>query len=134
MACAGRGGGQAGGVLQEFTKVKQEVGNRRRRWFQGSGLDLIVWLDEPNTPEGFQLCYHDAWRREHALTWRRAVGFTHARVDGGDERPDKDLTPILVTGGTVPWTLLRGEFAARSADLEPALRAFITQRLTEGGD
>lgn len=121
-------------MLQEFQRVKQEPGAAgRRRWFQGAGLELIVWLDEAGVPDGFQLCYTGALRREHALTWRRSGGFAHSRVDSGDTRPDKNLTPILKPDGAVPWERLRREFAEGSGAVEPALREFIVARLAEGG-
>ncbi|HEY8993826.1 MAG TPA: hypothetical protein VIM71_04020 [Lacunisphaera sp.] len=120
-------------MLVEFNCVRQEPGAGRRRWFQGSGLELIVWLDAAAEIEGFQICYHGAGFQEHALTWRQSGGFSHARVDTGDTRPDKNLTPILVADGEVPWEKLRSEFAADSGMLEPALRDFVTSRLAEGG-
>jgi len=119
-------------VLQEFTTVKQEPGGHRRRWFQGDGLDLIIWLDERQQPEGFQICYLDQWRQEYALTWRAQTGFAHARIDTGDSRPDKNLTPILAEGGPVTWDKLREEFQARSSALESTIREFVTTRLAEG--
>jgi hypothetical protein len=84
-------------------------------------------------PEGFQLCYQSEEWQEHALTWREGSGFSHARVDTGDTRPDKNLTPILVADGAVPWERLRRDFAEDSAHLEPALREFIATRLAGGG-
>jgi hypothetical protein len=96
-------------------------------------MELIVWLDAAGRPDGFQICYMGSLREEHALTWRRQAGFTHNRVDSGDTRPDKNLTPILVPDGEVPWESLRSEFAASCDGLEPALRDFVTTRLAEGG-
>lgn len=121
-------------MLQEYGHVKQEPGVAgRRRWFQGSGLELIVWLDAAGMPDGFQICYTGTLGREQALTWRKERGFTHSRVDGGDTRPDKDLTPVLMPDTAVPWKKLRCEFAGGSDGLEPALRDFVTARLAEGG-
>jgi hypothetical protein len=120
-------------MLEEFNRVRQEPGAGRRRWFQGSGLELIVWVDAAGGIEGFQICYQGAGFQEHALTWRPGSGFSHARVDTGDTRPDKNLTPILVPHGDVPWEKLRSDFAADSARLEPALRDFVAARLAEGG-
>lgn len=120
-------------MLQEFTTVKQEPGAHGRRWFQAAGWDLIVWLDAQQQPTGFQICYIDALRREHALTWRPETGFTHARVDGGDTRPDKNLTPVLVSAGPVAWEKLSRDFETRSAQVDPALRDFVLGRLREGG-
>ena len=85
-------------------------------------MDLIVWYSPAGAMEGYQICYLNADRQERALTWRPGGGFTHAAVDSGDSRPDKNLTPVLVPDGAVPWTLLQSEFAQRSAGLEPALR------------
>lgn len=119
-------------MLREFQHVKSESAGLRRRWFQGAGLDLIVWLDVMGLPEGFQLCYLDAWRREHALTWRPASGWTHARVDGGDSRPDKDMTPVLVPAGEVPWQKLRADFLRSTPELDGALREFVLARWPEG--
>ena len=119
-------------MFKEFARVKQEAGEGRRRWFDDDGMELIVWLDPAGQPHGFQLCYQGAGRREHTLTWRDPGGFAHNRVSSGDSRPDKNMTPILVPDGTVPWEQLRREFATRGVDLEPALREFITSRLAEG--
>jgi hypothetical protein len=129
----GAGRPQYRGVFTEFNRVRQEPGAGSRRWFQGGGLELIVWLDAAGRLEGFQLCYPGELQREHALTWRPAGGFSHARVDAGDTRPDKNLTPILVADGAVPWQKLRREFAAVGDGLEPGLRDFVTARLVEGG-
>ena len=112
-------------MLVEFHQVKQEGGANRRRWFQGDGLELIVWYGQSGPPVGFQLCYQGTDRRERALTWRPGQGFTHAQVDSGDTRPDKNMTPILVKDGAVPWALVQGEFERCSAGLEPALRDFV---------
>lgn len=132
-ACRGAGRRQSDGVLEEFNHVRQEPGAGRRRWFQGGGLELIVWLDAAGRTEGFQICYPGEMKREHALTWRERGGFSHARVDAGDTRPDKNLTPILVQDGAVPWAMLRAEFAEGSAKLDAALREFVSARLAEGG-
>lgn len=120
-------------MLSEFPLVKQEKGGGRRRWFQDGDMELIVWFGATEQPEGFQICYPGTGQREHALTWRTGLGFNHARVDTGDTRPDKNMTPILVADGAVPWEMLRQDFAARSAGLEPALREFVMTRLAEGG-
>ena len=88
-------------------------------------MDLIVWYDAANQPEGYQICYRGDDRRERALTWHTGQGFSHARVDAGDTRPDKNLTPILVKDGAVPWERVRAEFSERAASLEPGLRDWV---------
>lgn len=112
--------------------MTQEAGGGRRRWFEDEALELIVWYRGDGACDGFQLCYPGADRRERALTWREARGFSHAVVDPGDTRPDKNLTPVLTPDGAVPWARLEREFDARAARLEPAVRDFVAERLREG--
>lgn len=128
-ACVCGGCGQALGVLEEFKQVKQEIGGRRRRWFEDDAMELIVWYRADGACEGFQLCYPGPDQQELALTWWEARGYSHARVDAGDSRPDKNLTPVLIPAGAVPWAVLETQFASRSAGLEPALRDFVLTRL-----
>lgn len=121
-------------MFEEYHRVTQETGAKgRRRWFEDAGRELVVWLDAAGQVEGFQLCYPDPRQREYALTWRRSGGFSHSRVDTGDFRPDKNLTPVLTPDGAVPWERIRRDFAGGSGGLEPALRDFIAARLAEGG-
>ncbi len=116
-------------MLAEFKQVKQEAGGDRRRWFEDEAMELIVWYRGSDAVEGFQLCYPAPDAQERALTWRDGRGFSHARVDAGDTRPDKNLTPVLIPDGAVPWAVLETQFAARSTELEPALREFVLTRL-----
>lgn len=116
-------------VLTEFAQVKQESDGSRRRWFEDEAMELIVWYRRDGTTAGFQLCYPGDDRRERALTWREGSGFAHAPVESGDGRPDKNLAPVLMTDGAVPWGKLAAEFAARGANLEHELRALVLERL-----
>lgn len=97
-------------------------------------MELIVWYRGDGGVDGFQLCYPGADRVERALTWQARRGFSHARVDAGDMRPDKNLTPVLMPDGAVPWAKLEAEFAARAAGLEPAVRDFVIGRMKERGE
>jgi hypothetical protein len=116
-------------VLREIKSVQQERGVGRRRWFESDGLDLVVWLGPADTNiAGFQLCY-DLGAGEHALTWRTDEGFSHTRVDSGDDvRPYKG-SPVLEPDGSVPWREIATLFEARSATLETPLRKLIRDRL-----
>ncbi len=120
-------------MLTEFKGVTQQAGAGPRRWFEADGMELVVWYHSEGKPEGFQLCYVGRDRREHALTWREGQGFGHALVDGGDTRPDKNLTPILVRDGAVPWQWLRERFAGQAAELDVLVRGYVEARLQEGG-
>lgn len=97
-------------------------------------MELIMWYRGDDTVDGFQLCYPGADRVERALTWQVTRGFSHARVDAGDTRPDKNLTPVLTPDGAVPWAKLEAEFAVRAAGLEPAVRDFVIGRMKERGE
>lgn len=114
-------------MLSEFRGVKQEP-DRRRRWFEGDGLELIVWYDGRERLEGFQLCY-SLPDGERALSWRAATGFVHSRVDNGDSSPFRNETPVLQPGGPVPWEQVTTLFTARAGTLEPELREIIAGRL-----
>ena len=112
-------------MLVELLNVKQEGGATRRRWFQDDGMELILWFGGTGAPEGFQICYAAPDRKEHALTWRPDQGFTHEEVKSGGTRPDKNMTPILVKDGAVPWELVQSEFERRSTRLDPAVRVYV---------
>lgn len=113
-------------MLAEFKGVAQERGGRtRRRWFQDDGMELIVWYRPDGAAEGFQICYRGSDLREHALTWRDGTGFSHARVDPGDSRPDKNLTPILVAGEPVPWERVIAGFTERAGALDAGVRELV---------
>jgi hypothetical protein len=51
-------------------------------------------------------------------------------VDEGDERPDKNETPILIPDGEVSWEQISKEIVRRGDALEPELRSLIVERLT----
>ena len=73
-------------MIHEVKRTRQVPGEGFRRWFTDSDFDLIVWYegqDEDGPIAGFQLCY-DKQGAERALTWRRATGFSHEKVDDGE--------------------------------------------------
>jgi hypothetical protein len=115
-------------MLTEFRHVKQEGPPLRRRWFEGGGLELIVWQDEKGGLSGFQLC-HQLADGPHALTWIPAAGFSHSRIDEGDSSPLRNETPVLEPGGAVPWAAIEASFAAEGTALEPGLREAVAARL-----
>jgi hypothetical protein len=53
----------------------------------------------------------------------------HSLVDNGPESPLKNLAPILLPNGSIPWADVVGEFDGNSAALEADLRAFVRHRL-----
>lgn len=116
-------------MLVEYRNARQVPGEGRRRWFEGHPDELVVWYrPDEKTVAGFQILYR-LNGREHALTWREGEGFDHARVDSGTQSPLKNLTPILLPNGSIPWPRVRQEFDAGSEALEPELRDFVRRRL-----
>jgi hypothetical protein len=115
-------------VLVEYKGVKQEAGAGSRRWFEDASYELVVWYVPDGSVEGFQILYYGKVA-ERALTWRREEGFTHCRIDNGTESPMKNLAPILLANGKIPWGQVVREFEESSAELEPGLRDFVRQRL-----
>lgn len=99
-----------------------------RRWFSDDYFDLIVWYDVQGEIAGMQLCY-DKQGHERALTWTRDGGVKHERVDTGEPSPVKNMAPILVPDGVVPFCELLTQFRARSGSLEPALVNAVLARL-----
>lgn len=109
--------------------MRQEGGGLRRRWFQDDGMELIMWYDQAGASTGYQICYVAPDRRERALTWRPEGGFAHEEILSGGTRPDKNMTPILVKNGAVPWSFIREEFERRSVPLEKAVRNQVLETL-----
>ena len=118
-------------LLREFKNVRQEPGSRRR-WFDATDLELIVWYDSAGTQTGFQLIY---WLPdgERALTWRNSAGFKNCRVDTGDASPLKNMSPVLQADGVVPWSYLEELFRQRAESLEPSLCEHVQTRLQARG-
>lgn len=119
-------------MLKEYRNVRQVTGESRRRWFTDEYFDLIVWIDdEQDEIVGFQLCY-DLERRQHALTWHKETGFTHHRVDDGENRPGKlKATPILVPDGTFHSQAIATKFKRASQTIEEPLATFIYNKILE---
>ncbi len=115
-------------MLKEVDPDKLKDPNRR--WFSDDYFDLIVWLDRDSTFSGFQLCY-DIRQSEHALTWTREAGFSHERVDEGDENPAKNRSPILVPDGLFPVQDIIERFFARSGDIDGRVRDFVVDKLRQ---
>jgi hypothetical protein len=88
-----------------------------------------VWYDAAGMIRGFQICYQAGLDSEQALTWRRGQGFAHDLVDDGENRPDKNQTPVLIPDGRVPWERISAELLLRGVTLEPELRSLILERL-----
>lgn len=103
-------------------------GDYKRTWMSDDYLDLIVWYESSNAVHGFQLCYGKP-EREQALTWLKDRGFTHARIDSGEEMPEANRTPILLPTDAFPAEQVEREFQQRSEQLPKSLRNFVLTRM-----
>ena len=105
------------------------------RWEGGSRevygddlLDLVVWYGEEQSISGFQLSYG---AEPHVVTWWKAKGPFHNRIDVGDFKPGRHGSPILVRDGAVPHQMLREEFSQRSSVLSKKLRSLVLAKIEE---
>ena len=117
-------------MLTEFKEVRQIEGEGTRRWFKDDYFDLIVWYDDKNKLEGFQLCY-DKMRKERALTWRRNGSYVHNRVDNGEEPGQMSRTPVLVSDGVFESDLIVAKFEKSAARIDSEIASLVTQKLND---
>src|SRR5437868_2870169 len=114
-------------MLKELPPKKQVEGEPIRRWFFSHQQDLIVWLDDNSSIRGFQLCY-DKYESEHAITWRRDIGFTHSTVDDGESSGGRG-TPFLYPNGACNIPPILAVFLEISIEVPPDIAAFVAERL-----
>lgn len=118
-------------MLQEIVNVEQVKNEPRRRWFSSEFFDLILWFRNNQQIAGFQLCY-DIAVNERAITWFREKGFSHNRIDQGDETSTMYKgTPILVRDGFFDNNQIAKKFYAESKNLEDRVREFVYSKLIE---
>jgi hypothetical protein len=95
-------------------------------------MDLITW-HEGQTMVGFQLCY-DKGVDEHAFTWMKDSGWTHRKIEDGEETGGHHkMTPILVPDGVIDMTRIRSEFVEASAEIDEEIRDFVLSILEQTG-
>ena len=119
-------------MLREILAVRQDNPELRRRWFQDDFFELYTWQARDGTLAGFQLCY-DVRGRERAVTWHRAHGFSHNRIDYGSSRGRMKGTPLLAGDGRFPHRFVRSRFIRHAATLDATMRSFILDKMREFG-
>ena len=118
-------------MLKLVPNIRQDPKEPFRRWYadDAGDLDLIVWFGKDRRISGFQLCY-DLEKDQRAVTWRAETGFSHERVDDGENRPGRyKSTPILIPDGFLDKTDLIRRFEEKSGGLEKDVADFILKRL-----
>jgi len=94
-------------------------------------MDLVVWLGEDESIQGFQLAY-DKTRFEHALTWRSGSGFQHNRIDDGEGQPGHyKATPILVPDGEFSALEIANRFRKSALRIDEAVSQFVYLKIVE---
>jgi len=118
-------------MFTEHSGIRQVKGQRARRWFHSGDQDLIVWYDPDGSIYGFQLCY-DIGRLERALTWTPDEGFSHNRVDDGEEGGlTYKRSPVLVQDGALDIVAVSKRFLDTAEKLPADVRGFVTARLQD---
>ena len=117
-------------ALIEFKGTQQIAGERRRRWFSSTDMDLIVWYDEGDSIAGFEL-YYDKNIREHVFIWRAGSGFAHLAVDDGEQKPVLDYkeAPILIPDGQIDPNRIRSLFEVSCENLPAEVVALVRRKL-----
>jgi len=119
--------------LSEFRNVRQVRAQGFRRWFVNNYFDLIVWYkDNKSSPVGFQLCY-DRDGTQRAITWTVEEGFSHTRIDSGDDVSGRGLkmTPILVADGKFDAQIIHDLFAQAAATVDRVVADFVCTKLKQ---
>jgi hypothetical protein len=119
-------------MLREIPGVRQDRPGLRRRWYQDEFFDLYTWHAPDGALAGFQLCY-DVRGRERALSWHRRHGFSHNKIDSGDDGPWARMTPILVADARFSHRLVRERFSRHATLLDASTRNFISAKMREYG-
>ena len=116
-------------MLREIKPSRQVPGEPRRRWFSSPNIDLFVWLNDDDSPSGFQLCY-DKELREHALTWTEEHGYSHMGVDAGESRPARPKgSPILVADGYADAPRILEQFRSEAQSLPAQLVRLVEEKI-----
>lgn len=115
-------------MLREISNVSQREPGLKRRWFRDDYFDIFTWQDTWGQFTNLQLCY-DLGGNERVLSWRRDGGYMHEAVDGGEQSPVRNRTPILIADGVLPLDTVQREFDARCGALDAELQQFICSRI-----
>ncbi len=91
---------------------------------------VIVWTDEDRSITAFEL-YYDKNVNEHALVWRKGIGFSHLAVDDGEQKPILNYkeTPILVPDGSFDADRIKRLFEGVLEQLPTELSEFVRHEL-----
>lgn len=118
-------------MFREITSIRQNHNYSTKRWFTDSDMDLYIWFNQ-QAPARFQLAYNKRGR-EHAISWDSESGFSHYRVDDGEQQSQfkYKMTPILLDDGEFDVATIARDFLKASENIDESLADFIYARLLE---
>ncbi len=115
-------------MLVEQKKVRQFEADKIRRWFSDDYFDLIIWHGAQGEITGFQLCY-DKSCSERAFTWTRDEGYSHHKIDDGEQITRLKGSPILVSDGTFSVEAVSDKFREESRGIDPHIADFVYEKI-----
>lgn len=116
-------------MLTEYSSVKQDKGEVKKRWFGDKYFDLILWQDKGGKIVKFELCY-DKEVNERALTWSEESGFSHLKVDDGESETGRyKMSPILVADGIFDYKKIAEKFLAQCQSIDEAVSQFVYTKI-----
>lgn len=111
--------------------INQVPGEPRRRWFEDNYFDLLVWENESGQIVEFQLFY-DKFYNQRSLIWKDQSGYSHNKVDDGENKPGKyKASPILVNDGVFDFAKIAEKFRSRSQDIDTKVSSFVFNKIKE---
>jgi len=109
--------------LHEVINIAQPDPNLTKRWFNCQAADLFVWHDG-NQYIRFEFCYNKHIN-EHSLRWQENIGFSHARIDDGENTTKHKESPVLLEANEIDSDYIYEVFETLSTNVEPIVREFI---------
>jgi hypothetical protein len=119
-------------MLEAIRALRQDDPDGVRYWFQDDFFDLFAWTDSAGNVVSFQLCY-DRLLRERVLAWSATAGFSHRRIDDGENLPGHKMAPIMMADGHFVAPVVAAEFDRRSGNIEQRWRQFMLGKIAEAG-
>ena len=115
-------------MLKEIPTARQQISGLTRRWFTDDSFDLFIFADDQGTLVQLQLSY-DKSHREHVISWMANSGYTHQRIDDGQDISGKARSPIMVPDGVCDIDRIIREFKNSSLALDDELFETVYRKL-----
>jgi hypothetical protein len=66
------------------------------------------------------------------LTWSEGKGTGHQRIENGEASPLKNMTPVLLPDGAVPYAELARQFQHRAGEIDRTIYELVMGIVKEG--